>query len=96
MSEAGVAIRYKQHGWRIVGDRTAKSRLVCVKVTESQFADDAAVHATSRDAIESDRANLINTASDWRLTISMEKTKGLAMGNHNYERNAWPMLLPGG
>ena len=49
--EAGVTIRYK-HGQKMVGDKTAKSHLECVTVTESQFADDAAVHSTSRDAIE--------------------------------------------
>ena len=32
-----------QHGWKLVGDRTTKSRLLKVLVTESQFADDLAI-----------------------------------------------------
>ena len=40
--EAGVPILY-QHGRKLVGDRTAKSRLLKVQMTESQFADDLAL-----------------------------------------------------
>jgi len=43
---AGVIVLFK-HGRRLVGDRTAKSSLERVKVTESQFADDLALYATS-------------------------------------------------
>ena len=93
--EAGVTIRYK-HGRKLVGDRTAKSRLECVKVTESQFADDAAVYAPSRDAFERATAKLIDTASSWGLTVSMEKTKGMAVGNHTDDSNTLLMQVPGG
>ena len=41
--EAGVTVRYKI-GRRLVGDRTAKARLESIKVTESKFADDAALY----------------------------------------------------
>ena len=44
--EAGVAVLYK-HGRKLVGDRTAKARLSEVKVTETQFADDAALYTPS-------------------------------------------------
>ena len=37
-----------KNGRKLVGDRTAKSRLQCTTVTESQFADDVALYATSR------------------------------------------------
>ena len=50
--EVGVMVRYK-HGRKLVGDRTAKSRLNWIKITESQFVDDAAIYATSRGAFES-------------------------------------------
>ena len=93
--EAGVTIRYK-HGRKLVGDRTAKSRLECVKVTESQFADDAAVYAPSRDAFERATAKLIDTASSWGLTVSMKKTKGMAVGNHTDDSNTLLMQVPGG
>ena len=43
---AGVNALYK-HGRKLVGDRTAKSRLNEVKMKETQFADDAALYATS-------------------------------------------------
>ena len=43
---AGVTVLFK-HGRRLVGDRTAKSRLERVKVSESQFADDLVLYATS-------------------------------------------------
>ena len=46
-SGAGVSVLYK-HGWKLVGDCTAKSRLSEMRVTESQFADDVALYATSR------------------------------------------------
>ena len=48
--EADVPILY-QHGRKLVGDRTAKSRLLKVLVTESQFIDDLAVHTVTRAAL---------------------------------------------
>ena len=39
--DAGVTVLFK-HGRKLVGDRTAKSRLLRVNVGESLFADDAA------------------------------------------------------
>ena len=50
-------------------------------VTESQFADDAAVYATSRDAFRRSAETLVDVANDWGLTVSMEKTKGMAIGH---------------
>ena len=47
--QAGVTLRFR-HGRKLVGDRTAKSRLSTTRVTESQFADDAAVYAATREA----------------------------------------------
>ena len=41
-----MAVLYK-HGRKLVGDRTAKARLSEVKVTEMQFADDAALYTPS-------------------------------------------------
>ena len=35
-----------------MGDRTANFRLQEVRVTESQFADDVAVYAAAREALE--------------------------------------------
>ena len=51
-SGTGVSVLYK-HGRKLVGDCTAKSRLSEMRVTESKFADDVALYATSRDSFES-------------------------------------------
>jgi len=45
-------VLYK-HGRRLVGDHTVKFRLESDRVTESQFANDLAMYATSRIAFES-------------------------------------------
>ena len=50
--EVGMNVLYK-HGRKLVGDRSVKFRLKEVKVTETQFADDAALYATSKVAFES-------------------------------------------
>ena len=50
-SGAGVSELYK-HDRKLVGDRTAKSRLKEMRVAESQFADDVTLYATSRDSLE--------------------------------------------
>ena len=42
-----------RHGRKLVGDRTAKSRLNGVRVTESQYADDVALYTRCQDCLES-------------------------------------------
>ena len=46
---AGVEFRHKL-GRKLVGDRSAKSRLLLDVITESQVADDAALYATSEES----------------------------------------------
>ena len=41
-----------KHGRKLVGDITAKSHLNRIKITASQFVDDVAIYATSREAFE--------------------------------------------
>eukprot|EP00117_Sycon_ciliatum_P039014 scpid35652/ scgid3339/ Craniofacial development protein 2; p97 bucentaur protein len=72
--DAGISFHYK------VGDRTVKGKLLSSKVTESQFADDAALYATSRPAFEAMTSSFITCASSWGLTVSVRKTKGMAVG----------------
>ena len=50
-TEAGVDVLFR-HGRKLDGDRTAKSRLSVVRVTESQFANDVALYTTSRGCLE--------------------------------------------
>jgi len=84
-----------QRDWRIhferkfVGDQTAKSRLVKVQVTESQFADDLALYTVTQAALESTSRRFVEVASCCGLTVSQPKTKGLAIGLVR-------MMFPGG
>ena len=77
---AGVCYKFRC-GRRLVGDRTAKARLSDGIVTESQFADDAALYTTSREDFEIMTRSFIETAQDWGLTVSLEKIKGMVFGN---------------
>ena len=57
-----VAFLYRI-GRKLVVDRTAKSRLATAHVSESQFADDAALHTTRL----SSTTEVISCASQWGL-----------------------------
>ena len=80
-------------GRKLVGDRTAKSRLNSVSVTESQFADDAALYTTSRQSMEIISNKFVACASRWGLTVSTRKTKGLSVSS---EIDRADMVLEGG
>ena len=70
---AGVSVLYK-HDRKLVGDH--KSRLSEMRVTESQFADNVALYATSQDSFESVAAEFAKVASKWGLTVSTRRQKG--------------------
>ena len=93
--EAGVTVMYK-HGRKLVGDRTAKLRLQEVRITESQFADDVAVYAASRSAFEKATTEFVSTASEWGLTVSLEKTTGLVVGKQLEPSEVVPVELVNG
>ena len=93
--QAGVTVRYKI-GRKLVGDRTAKARLLAINMTESQFADDVAVYATTREALEQVAAEFVNTAANWGLTVSLEKTKLLTVGKQLKPEDNLPVQLDGG
>ena len=69
-----------RNGRKLVGDRTAKSRLSMIRVIESQFADDVALYTGSRDCLESVAKMFGEGTREWGLTVSIEKTKGIAVG----------------
>ena len=92
---AGVSVFYK-HGRKLVGDCTAKSRLSEMRVTESQFADDVALYATSRGSFESVATEFVKVASEWGLTVSTEKTKGMVGGEGLNESDIRPVQVEGG
>ena len=66
-------------GSKLVGDRTGVW-LLKAQVTESQFAHDLALYAVSRTAFESASKSFVEVASYFGLTVSLPKTKGLALG----------------
>ncbi len=83
-------VKYK-HGRKLVGGRTAKSHLNEIKVTESQFPDDAALYRMSRDAFESTTQKFIDTAPHWGLTVSIHKTKGMSINSHLVPEDTQPV-----
>ena len=93
--EAGVTVKYK-HGRRLVGDRTARSRLDRIRITGSQFADDAALYSASRSAFESATQKFIEAASKWGLNVSIHKTKGMSINNHLVPEDTQPVRTVGG
>ena len=78
-SVPGFPLRYRL-GRKLVGDRTTKSRLEHLDVTESQFADDAALYTTSHENLCTIANEFISCASDWGLTVSITKTKAMSVG----------------
>ena len=84
-----------QHGRKLVGDRTAKFRLLKVHVTESQFADDLATYTVTREALVLASKRFVRFASCFGLTVSLPKTKGLAVGSALSEDDALPVSVDG-
>ena len=95
--QAGVSVKFK-HGRKPVGDHTAKSQLDEVHVTESQYANDAAMYmyVTSCDAFEQATRVFVQSASKWVLTVNTGKTKGLVDGQHLEESDVGEVQLEGG
>ena len=59
--EIGVTVRY-EIGRKLVEDRTAKTRLEEAVITESKFADDAALYAVTRPVVERVAVTFVATA----------------------------------
>jgi hypothetical protein len=91
----GVSVLYKL-GRKLVGDRTAKVRPNEVKVTETQFADAAALYSTSTDGFESSSIGFVKVAGDYELTVSAGKTKGMIVGWSFSESDMNPVHVQGG
>ena len=80
-------------GQRLVGDRTAKIRFSSANITESQFADDAAIYSVNRSVFEESSKKFVRTPSEWGLSVSTEKTKGLAVDIIRDEDKTTPIQL---
>ena len=91
----GVDVRIC-HGRKLVGDRTAKSRLSKLRISESQFADDTAIYTTKRDDIVSATTEIVRTDKDWGMTVSVDKTKGMAVGRNVADEDVTPLQLEKG
>ena len=52
--------------------------------------------ATSRDSFESVAAEFVKVASEWGLTVSTEKTKGMVVGEGLNESDVRPVQVGGG
>ena len=76
--------------------RTAKARLQEVLVTESKFADDVALYATTRVVLEHIAGEFVRTAAEWGLTVSLEKMKLLTMGKQLEPEDSLPVQLDEG
>ena len=85
-AEAGIDVLFK-HGRKLVGDRAAKLKLVVVRATESQFADDVALYSSSRSDFEMAARKFVEVAKKWGLTISTQKTKGIVKGEEVCDRD---------
>lgn len=93
--EAGIDVMFK-HGRKLVGDRTAKSGLEVVRVTESQFADDVALYSSSRHDFEVMAKRFVGVTRKWGLTVSTQKTKGIALGGMVCDRDLGSLQVDGG
>ena len=85
-----------KHGRKLVGDRTSKSRLTVTRVHESQFADDAALYTTSRGTLEQTATKFVQKTGEWGLTVSIEKTKGMAIGDGLTDEDVAPIKVESG
>ena len=90
----GITVRYKYNEklFRWPYTRNACER----KVTECQFADDAALLASTRAGAERMAMVYQRTSDDFGLTVSIPKTKHMAAGRLVYESDQEPIALVGG
>ena len=73
----GVDILYKCGG-KLIGERTTRPSVL--KVTELQFADDAAAVGTSREDIVRAAQVLDEVTTEWGLTVNIQKAKLMVAG----------------
>ena len=82
--DVGIPVRHRS-GRKLVGDRTAKSRLKSSIITETQLVDDAAVFTTSQASCTDAAQWFMQCASCWGLTVSIPKTKMMSVNSPSNE-----------
>ena len=87
---AGVYLRYKHDG-RIFRRYTRNAQEMML--TECQFADDAALLATTRAGAVRALREYLQVAEDFGLTVSIPKTKIMAVGREVTEDDRAPLRL---
>ena len=90
VERAGVYLRYKNDGK--IFRRYARNAQE-IKITECQFADDAALLATTRDGAVRALREYMQVAEDFGLTVSIPKTKIMAVGREVTEEDRTPLHL---
>ena len=65
-------------------------------MTESQFADDAALYTNTREEMDQVAREFVRTAAEWGLTVSIEKTKLLVVGKDMRPEDSQPLQLDEG
>ena len=66
------------------------------KLTECQFADDAALLSSTRSGAETVAVEYQRSSSDFGLTVSVPKTKSMVTGSLVEESDREPIVLEGG
>ena len=85
-----------QHGRKLVGNRTAKSRWNVMRVTEYQFADNVALYTRSRRCLEYVAKKFVEGVGEWRLTVSIEKIKAMTVGEKLDDDDTAPLQVEDG
>ena len=88
VERAGVYLRYNNDGFRRY-TRNAQE----IKITECQLADAAALLATARDEAVRALREYMQVAEDFGLTVSIPKTKIMAVGREVTEEDRTPLHL---
>ncbi len=87
---AGVYLRHNDGG-KLFRRYTRKSEVT--QLNECQFADDAALLATTREGAEKALKEYMQVASDFGLMVSLHKTKVMVTGQTATEEEKAPLHL---
>jgi hypothetical protein len=91
--ELGITVKHNNNGGRLSDTRNQQSYVNC-KITELQFADDAAAVVCTREGLEQATNLLIRITSEWGLTVSLKKTEFMVVGEHSDAEES-PIMIPG-
>ena len=67
-----------------------------MRIAESQFADDLALFASTRDKLENVTVGFVKETGRWGLTVNVTKTKGMASGEDLADSDTAPVQVEDG